>query len=241
VAVFISYDTLTGSSARTPRSWTHLPAVRCQLATHSARASAGPALMAARQQKSIARRMRLPTQDPHLDSPSWRPRFSSRGRPTYPAVMPFCCLAAIGVIPSLVGASHFLGTRDPWHLRRRCLVDAGIAVTPRQILLEHRREPALLCLEERLARQAEPESIGQTAHGGIFAELAHGDRVIRLAADPELLTAHLQQINRLSMRHFRVGLVSPHKAANEGRSHLIHGHSWPCAEKRARECGTLVA
>jgi hypothetical protein len=24
VAVFISYDTLTGSSARTPRSWTHL-------------------------------------------------------------------------------------------------------------------------------------------------------------------------------------------------------------------------
>ena len=36
-------------------------------------------------------------------------RFSSRGRPTYPAVMPFCCLAAIGVIPSLVGASS---TRD---------------------------------------------------------------------------------------------------------------------------------
>ena len=24
MAVFISYDTLTGSSARTPRSWTHL-------------------------------------------------------------------------------------------------------------------------------------------------------------------------------------------------------------------------
>src|SRR6187200_1617874 len=30
----------------------------------------------------------------------------------------------------------------------------------------------------------------------------------------------------------QVGLVSPHKAANEGRSRLIHGYSWPCAEKR---------
>jgi hypothetical protein len=38
VAAFISYDTLTGSSARTPRSWTHL---RRTLVTLSAAAKRG--------------------------------------------------------------------------------------------------------------------------------------------------------------------------------------------------------
>jgi hypothetical protein len=36
----------------------------------------------------------------------------------------------------------------------------------------------MLCPDECVAREAEPESIAKTAYGCIFAELTHGNRVI---------------------------------------------------------------
>ena len=107
-----------------------------------------------------------------------------------------------------------------------CLFGSGVAVSGRERYgFGSRGEPALLRLDECVAREAEPQAIAKAPDRGVLAELAHVERVRQLGTGRKLAPADLQQINRMGIEIMRLQLrpsdrpfVLPHRAANEAES-----------------------
>ena len=78
----------------------------------------------------------------------------------------------------------------------------------REILLQGRGEPALLRLDECVAREAEPQAIAKAPDRGVLAELAHVERVRQLGTGRKLAPADLQQINRMGIEIMRLQLMT---------------------------------
>jgi hypothetical protein len=90
-----------------------------------------------------------------------------------------------------------------------CLFGSGVAVSGRERYgFGSRGEPALLRLDECVAREAEPQAIAKAPDRGVLAELAHVERVRQLGTGRKLAPADLQQINRMGIEIMRLQLMT---------------------------------